>query len=79
MRSGLKSPAVLGTSSRMTERTVRATTEAVKESVQLMAPRTWGAEPVKSAVRESPSTVKVTFRGTGGPPTPSLSMWSVKE
>ena len=34
IRSGLKSPAVLGTSSRMTERMQRATTEAVKESVQ---------------------------------------------
>ena len=64
----------------MTERTVRATTEAVKESVQLMAPRTWGAEPVKSAVRESPSTVKVTFKGTGGAAhAVALSMWSVKE
>ena len=49
-----------------------------RERVLFSAPRTCGAVPVKSAVRVSPSTVSVTWSRTGGPPTPSLSIQSVK-
>ena len=69
---------MFGTSPRRTERTHRPTTEAVKERVLLRAPRTWGAEPVKSAVSRSPSMVIFTRRRTEPPPTPSSSMWSTK-
>ena len=71
---GRNMPAVLGISSRSTDRTHRATTEDVKESVLLMAPLTCGAVPVKSARSSSPATVISTCKRTGGPPTPSLSI-----
>ena len=57
IRKGRKSPAVLGISSCITDLMHRATTEAVNESVQLIAPLTCFSEPVKSAVRESPFMV----------------------
>ena len=44
---------------------------------QLMAARTWAAEPAKSSAIASPSTVTVTAMGSGSGSSPTPSIQSV--